>query len=71
MLVALLALGAARAPQPLQRVVGEHPLASVSTFVGKNNGVHAHISQGTKTFSGRGFNLTVEKQELFLRKKNS
>lgn len=69
MLVAPLALGAARAPQSLQRLVEKHPLASVSTFVGKNNGVHAHISQGTKTFSSRGFYLTVEKQELLLGKK--
>lgn len=58
--------GAAQA-SPL---VEKHPLASVSTSVGKSNGVHAHVSQGSKTFSCRGFYLTVEKQGVFLGKKN-
>lgn len=66
-LLTLLALGAA--PQPLQRLVEKHPLSSVSTSVGKNNDVHALISQGSKTPSGRGFNLPVEKHELFLGKR--
>lgn len=53
-LLTLWALGAAQASQPQQRLVEKYPLASVSTSVGKNNGVHAHISH-PKPFPAEDF----------------
>jgi len=62
------ALGTAQALHPLRKLGKKDPLASVSPFLGKNNSVNAHFSQGTETFSSRRLHSTVKIKRRFSRK---